>query len=509
MNKRIVFGAAILAVAVLYLSLAVFSEKITYGSDRDAFLVAHVAELLAHHQPYEPSRLPGFPVFERCMSFFVSQTDARPAKVMVAACSIAVVALVFYLGLLAGGETLTVLLVGIFFAVVPLWMMTSFVAMDYTVSILFVIAAAKVFSFCSKPSIRLPGALEASAVVGILIALGVSTRLTAFLFLPSAIGAIIFDKQGRPWAIRISIIAGLIISSSLFSVLFLYPVIHLYGIKFLSGTRGYHTLLQAFIWEIQQLFSLGGGLIGSAGIVVLTCIAISNLRGRIIEHIWTRQGWAIRTVFLFSIFNTICYYLNPDKASYYLPLLIGTALFLIIGLRRKNWPLLLAGIAIMAGSLFWQVNLRHHHFQVEPGLVKDEWQRQKKDKALYDAMIPIVNNQDSTRLLFGFPSTDRMLVWFFDKASIYKVIPHPNCKTMWGTWSYYPEPVYNIGNLLATDPPQLFSQDNTNQLRALLETRNIKEIILVRSPAEIRLNAFSNLPGFFSEGRVCRELRYF
>lgn len=79
--QRWSFISVLSVIAAIYFSLALFSERISFGSDRDDYLVGYSAERISHHRAYEASRLPGFPVFECLISYFVSSRDARPAKV--------------------------------------------------------------------------------------------------------------------------------------------------------------------------------------------------------------------------------------------------------------------------------------------------------------------------------------------------------------------------------------------------------------------------------------------
>lgn len=502
-KKSIIMSfVVLLAVSIVYISLALFSEKLSFGADRDDFLVAYSAQRIAHHQSYEPSRLPGAPLFERMVALSISSfRDARPAKIMIAFCSIIMVGLVMLLGFMAGGDRRIVPWSGLLFAVVPVWVQTSFVAMDYSLSLLMITVAALILSLC--PTKKPTGAFALSIVAGVFLALGISARLTAVLFLPAAVFVILFDNRPKV-LVRVAVLAGFTISSSM-SLLFYKPIISLYGIHFLSCWPAHYTALGSVRAEVKLLFALAGGIAGAATIAFLGVILFKNLKGHLKERVWNQQGWGIRTFLLFSFLNTLFYLLLPNKITYYLPLLPGVAILFAIGLRPKDRPFLLISIALLIVCSFVQIEATYiPRAMIKPGLVMTEWKEQKRDKLLFEGMEGLLADSGKKIFVFGFPATDRMLVWFFDKTAIYENLPHPDCWTMWGAKTVYPEPIYSIGRLLATDPPQALSKWNTSRLENIISTNGINEIVLIRSPIDEPVE----IPNLLCQYRHCRELKY-
>jgi hypothetical protein len=501
--RSLLYSVAVLFFAAgVYVTLALFSERLSFGSDRDDFLVAYSAERLALLHVYEPSRLPGTPVLERAVSFLVSSyRDARPAKVFVALCSTVMVGLVLLLGYMAGGDRRIVPLAGLLFAAVPVWIQVSFMVMDYSLALLLVTFAAFLLSYCQTS--KMFGAIVLSVAAGFFLALGIGSRFTAVLFLPAAAIVIPFDSRvsGR---LRGGAFAGLVLSASL-SLLLYKPAIDLYGIKFLSCWPSHLALPGLLRAETNALVGLAGGAAGAAMAALLLFFVFRNLKGRIFSSIWEHQGWGIRIILLYSLFNTLFYIVLPNKVTYYLPLLPGCILLFMIGLRSSRRLLVVAAVAVFVMSSFVKTGIsRRHVISFETGQVELEWQQQGRDRQLYEKTSALVADSSRQVLYLGYPATDRMLVWFFDKVKTAEVLTHPNCRTMWGTPTIYPEPVYLINNNLATDQPHFLADDNTARIEAILAERKVEKIVAIRSPRGEPVQ----IPERLCRDRACEELVY-
>ena len=167
--------------AGLYLSLALFSERLSYGSDRDDYLILSALRL-SHHLSWEPSRMPGFPVFERIVSWVALPGDARGAKATVAVCSLACAfVLLLVLGFRSGkdprtrapcrhppcgGPALAAVLIH------------GHGLQCHT--FLFVLGAAVLLELCSSRNVT--SAFAISIAAGLLLGLGIGSRLTSAYF---------------------------------------------------------------------------------------------------------------------------------------------------------------------------------------------------------------------------------------------------------------------------------------------------------------------------------------
>ncbi|MBN2188998.1 MAG: hypothetical protein JW699_06060 [Chitinispirillaceae bacterium] len=501
--RSLLQSAAVLFIAAgVYITLALFSERLSFGSDRDDFLVAYSAERLALQHVYEPSRLPGTPVLERAVSFLVtSYRDARPAKLFIAFCSTAMVGLLLLCGYMAGGDRRIVPLAGLLFAAVPVWVQVSFMVMDYSLALLLVTFAAFLLSYC--PTSKTSGAIVLSLVAGFSLALGIGSRFTAVLFLPAAAIVIVFDSRvsGR---LRGAVLAGVALSASL-SLLWYKPTIDLYGIKFLSCWPAHLALPGLLRAEIDAIIGLAGGAAGTAIAALLLFLVFKNLKGRLFSSIWERQGWGVRIILLYSLFNTLFYIVLPNKVTYYLPLLPGCILLFMIGLRPGRRRIIAVAVAVVVVSSFVRVGIsRRHVLSFEAGQAALEWKQQGRDRQLYEKTRTLVADSSRQVLCLGYPATDRMLVWFFDKVKTAEVLTHPNCRTMWGTPTIYPEPVYLINNILATDQPHFLSEHNTARIEAILTERNIERITAISSPRGEPVL----IPEKLCRGRTCEKLKY-
>ncbi len=504
-RSRASFGPLIVVMillAGLYLLLALFSERLSYGSDRDDYLVAISALRLSHHLSWEPSRMPGFPVFERIVSWVALPGDARGAKATVAVCSLACVVLLLVLGFRSGKDPRIVLLAGILLAVVPLWLQSSFMVMDYSVALFFILGTGVLLELCSSRNVT--SAFAISIAAGLLLGLGIGSRLTSAAFLPAAAAACIIDKRTIA-AKKVAVLSGLVFTAAASALWFYKPAFDTCGIGFLSSTHVHTSLAYALKFASYQLIGLCGGMVGCGALLALTSTAILTLRSGLVDQLWHRRGWGFRTIFLFAFISTGCYILNPDKDFYFLPLLTGMMLLFIVGLKARHRFLLAVAVLLMAGSSFIQVYpLGFHGLEIRRGQVLDELRRQRMDRSLFDVFQSLTRNRHDQTILIGYPATDRMIAWFYDSTSVAAILPHPFGRTLWGTPTFYPDKVYEIRGMLLADPPLLQSQSTLAKLDTLVEKRGMDTVRLVRSwiqePVEI--------PAAWYRGKNCSEVFY-
>jgi hypothetical protein len=491
-----------LLLSALYLSLALFSERLSFGSERDAYLVGISAQRLAHHQAWEPSRTPGFPVFERLVSWVFLPGDVRGGKVLVAFFSLGAIFIFLILGLRSGRNQHVVLLVAILFGLIPLWVQSSIIILDYSASIFFALAVGVLLERCPFRTAR--GAFLVAIATGIVLALGTGCRITTVLLLPAIALAVLFDKN-KNTGIKASFISGVAIVTVAGSAFLYKPAFDRYGIDFLNTTHIPLALVADMKMVVYQLIRFWGGIAGCAVILVTIVIAFRNMRTRLIERLWTRQGPGIRSLFLYVFFNTACYLLNPEKVTYFLPLLIGIMLVFAISLEKRDRFILAGAVAVMALGSFVQIYPRGFHgVEMQRGQVLSEWRYQQMDRSLFNACQSLIMEPHPRTTLFGYPATDRIVVWFYDRIRVAEILPHPYGRTLWGTRTFYPDRVYELDSMLLIDPPLLLSGGTVAKLNILMNARGITNIIEVRSwmrePFEV--------PAALRQGKKCTELCY-
>jgi hypothetical protein len=497
-GRRSTIAAILLGTALLYLSLAFFSERRSFGSDADGGLVAYAALRLAAHEPYTPSRLPGFPVFEKLESFFISPSDARAAKCAVALCSTAVIALFIAISLRAGGDRSMTPLVGLLLAIVPVYIHGSFILMDFTFSLLMVLVASIFLSSCASGGTS--RAIVPAACAGAALSLAIGARISAVFFLPAAVLVVAIDKT-QSARLKAAVIAGLTVSSA--AAFFFYkPLIDIYGTDFLS--RYYGPLPLSFLMkkEFGVVMALCGGLIGLVAAGVLVAVALKNLRGRLVRRAWTDQRWGVRALFIFAIVNSCFYALNPNKAAYHLPLALCFALIAAIGLRRVDRWLLFSVMAVFAASSFVQVIPRNHRLMTAaPGFLVSELREQEEDKALYDRLAHLVDDPAERLVVFERASAQ---AWFYGRARIVGRIVQPSCFPMLGGPPFFRSPVFQAGGCFFCDPELLHHDRSVKALDSLLRTMKVNEVLFLRLPGEAPLDK----PDALCASRNCREAGY-
>ncbi len=488
--------------AGLYLSLALLSERLSYGSERDGYLVGISAQRLTHHQSWEPSRTPGFPVFEYLVSWVFTSTDARRAKAVVALFSLAVIALFMILGLRANKDRKVILLVAVLFSLVPLWLQSSFLVLDYSVSLFCAVAVGVLLEAASFAKLR--SVFLYSLAAGVMLAFGIGSRITTALLLPAVMTAVILDKNTKTLSktLCISVIA---LSATVGAVVFYKPAYDLFGIGFLNTTHVPIPFVANMKMVMYQLLHLGGGVAGSLVLLVLIVIATRNIKSRWLDRLWTERGVGIRSLLLFAVFNTMCYLRNPEKATYFLPLLVGIMLILVISLQwRDRFILAVAVVVMVVGSIIQIFPAGIAKLEIIHGQVLDEWRHQQMDRPLFAAFQSLITDSHRQTLLIGYPATDHMVVWFYDSTRVVETLPHPFGRTLWGTPTFYPDNVYEIRGMLLADPPLLLSGFTRAKLDILLAQRGIDTVNLVRSwirePVEI--------PAAWRRGKTCLEVFY-
>lgn len=381
--------------SLLYLTLALASEPVSWGSDDDAYLVADSA-LRIQRGTYIPSRLPGNPLHEFLVALVANPERGTPAKLVSA------LAAILALGLVAAlirrrtrASPAAALLATALFSLWPVWVRATFEVMDYTLGLALVLLSVWFLARLEDPDGGWPQSLGAGVCAG----LAVATRLSWALFAAAVIALFLLDsiqkgerrKQGmlRAGAFLAGLVAGLP---------FFIPLLMRYGLGFLTY---YGTTHWNLVEYIRANFRMGLDFLGmgSQGVLLVALFRGCSRRGAWRE--WVRGPVWRRALLLNAGFLVLLLLNKPFEALYLLPLLPVIGLALAngepeTGAGRRTYLRLLAVSVVVAaaGMVFtadfrlvrgmWDGSPRAGLFE---GLVAREWKAQAGDRAVHDLMM--------------------------------------------------------------------------------------------------------------------------
>jgi hypothetical protein len=315
MSWKLCAATVSLVIITGYCGAAFLSEKCSYGYDGDAFLSALSALNLKAHGEYVPSRLPGFPLFERLLSLTVHPGDARNSKLLLATISFTNIMLLFFLlgrmNVPRGIASLICLAAAVF----PLSVQCAMVVMDYQVMLFFALSAALLFpQGGGRP---LAAGLRAFGA-GLLVSLAISSRITAALFVAGLCLVLMFDKQqGNGRWMRLGLFC---LGSAALAPFFYLGACRIYGMHFLSGYPRDYTLIELLAENVRVAMRFFGGLVGIAALAVaLWPLARPGNWSPLVKS-WGAFPTGIRAFVSFGLLNSLFYFLHPYEAAYHLPL---------------------------------------------------------------------------------------------------------------------------------------------------------------------------------------------
>lgn len=301
---------------LLFLVLIIILPRIPllfmgYGSDGDSWRIARSASMLWNEGSYQPSRPPGFPVFEFLNAPFVGLGGSVYSNTFTL--------IVFIISVFLFGKILTITktpsrnLILWTYALFPILWKNSTVTMDYIIGLTFILVS---LLFILNKNY---------ALSAIILGLAIGTRFTHILFLFQIF--ILVEGSDKPKKMLIFAIISLIISGFCY-----FPAISQDGyfektFKYFSEVHRYTVFQQAAAFLYRSIYTFG--LLGSLSIVLFFFLSYK----RIIELIKLKDK-----VLQFSIITVVMvlstFLLMPDEREYLIPMI--PFLLIIIGNTYKK-----------------------------------------------------------------------------------------------------------------------------------------------------------------------------
>lgn len=469
------FAALWAIVFVLYSLLALFSERKSYGEESDSFLCARSALSIARNADYAPSRLPGFPLFERILSYTVDPTDARKSKLFIAAISALNILLLFFLfRRMNTPEDISILLCSAvsFF---PLYLQYSFVVIDYPLMIFFVLSSALIFPSLEATLFSL---VTQSFVSGLFISLAISTRLTS-VFFAAALGVVLVFRKttaSRRWCAFFAFCAG---TAAIAPVLY-RDVYLLYGPHFLSSYPRDGALQGRIIDNGRIFVRFWGGLLGCAAMAAVCWPLVRKVRSTTLLKAWHSVPAGALAFVGFALINMLFYITKPDKISYHMPFVFAGAVVLAIfsaQLTRRRLMLFVAGIAI--GNAAVLLPSRTSFLKVVPGPVVEELSSERKQRGMYRMLKSISEDSSARSLFLGYAAVECAPVWFFDSCRICARIFHPTCCAFfWKSATDYEYPAYICKNLVLGSPLHLQTSRGKSAIDSIIDAYAVTRVYI-------------------------------
>lgn len=328
-----------------------------YGSDGDGWRVAWSASMLWHGDSYQPSRFPGFPVYEMLSAPLVGLGGSLLSNAGTLAAFVA--ALLLFHQLLGQWEVPSTKLLTVTFAFLPILWKNSAVTMDYCWGLCGILAA---FVLAARRRYLL-----AAALIGI----AAGTRITHVVFLLPI--AVLLDHKS--WARSL---AGMACMTAGATVICYLPVLLRPGLmpdvlKYLADVRSYPFSLRLGFFAYRSIYSVG--LLGAAAAV--GALAASLPAFRMLLRDFDRRF--VASLLALAVMGALFFMLS-DEREYLIPAMP----FLLIILGKILRPAYLRVVAVLLLSYSFisfdlathQFGRQHLTFRLSPGmLIFDAGQR--------------------------------------------------------------------------------------------------------------------------------------
>lgn len=500
-SRYLYSSLCILSLLLLYLTLAFFSEKISFGSDNDASLVAYSAQLIQNDRAYLPSRLPGSPGFEALMSLFISSKDARLAKCIIAIFAVGAVLLLLYICWAAGCDPDVSLFSVLIFSLYPVVVQNTFVMMDYHVSLFFILLAS-ILLHRSQSHVQSISSFFA-LLAGLAVAFATSVRITSLLYAPLVIAIVVFDSK-VPLSSRIRLMASFAIGLSAVGLFFI-PLITLYGVNFLSGYFINISIKSLILYNALAAIKIFGGILGFAFFSIIGLLLVKEMHIQSPVKIWMRLSWGLRALILFGILNSIYFFKHPYELAYHIPLLASLSIVMALWFPYRFRLLLSCTIVVLILSSFFIITPNFKPgIGITQGSVLNEWQKQKNDRVIFKKFESIINNSNEPIIVIGYLPSANVPVWFFNEISAADSFLHTNNYTLWGTLSGIHALTYRIGNTYWSGLIPFHTRRGIEQFIDMLNKKTIETILFIASSEEERFE----LPAEVCAGKKCIHYTY-
>ncbi len=331
-NTRRFLVVLILAVVVTRLPLL----PLGYGSDGDGWRVAWSASTLWHSGNYQPSRFPGFPVYEILSAPFIG--IGGPLLSNAATLLAFMITILLFRMLLREWEIPSANILVATFAFLPILWKNSTVTMDYLWGLLCVVAAF------------LLGARKRYLIGAAMIGLAAGTRVTHILFL-LPLAYLVGDSAWVRTVARMAVVAAAVTLGCYLPVLLRPELMHDLA-AYLADIRTFSLSQRIGFFVYRAVYSLG-----LAGVLAIGVFGIASWK------IWRN---ALRTNdrrFVASLLGVslmlALFFLLADEREYLIPALP----FLLVMLGMTFRPRVLGIVALLLLSeAFVSLDVVSHDF---------------------------------------------------------------------------------------------------------------------------------------------------
>ncbi|MDI6766306.1 MAG: glycosyltransferase 87 family protein [Bacteroidota bacterium] len=310
LGKNKYFLPTIILVLIVILP-RIYSLFLGYGSDGDSWRVAHTASLLWNDGSYEPSRPPGFPVFEFLISPFVGSGGSVYSNTFTL--------IIFFISVFLFGKILAISktpsrnIILWTYALFPILWENSTVTMDYVLGLTFILMS---FLFILNNNFVLSA---------IFLGLAVGTRLTHLLFLFPLF--LLVEDSNKLKKILILTVTTLIVSAICYLPVISQSEQWQGTIRHFTEAIRYPFFHQVAAFSYRSVYTFG--LLGS--LVVILFFILSHRR--ITELIKGNQK-ILKSSILAILLMLGSFFLMPDEREYLIPMI--PFLLIIIGITYRK-----------------------------------------------------------------------------------------------------------------------------------------------------------------------------
>lgn len=346
-----------------------------YGLDGDSWSVAITAKLLHEHGIYIPSRLPGYPVHEMLCSLLSSFGYAGLNMVSVIFSTLAVLCFALILRTL---RFKYVFLAATAFAFVPAFFIHSTTAIDYNISLAFILAA---MYFMLK---------ERLVVAGLLTGLAIGSRITAGAMLIPFLIMLIQNESGKKNSFNIFKLAATALATA---VICYIPLLEKYGWSFFT----YYNVPYPSIPKVLYKFSIEvWGVLGVAGIIVSTILFFLPAKYTARKFLFPRsvnERFVIAWLVAIDLY-IIAFLKLPMEAGYLMP--VVPFVIMIYGKYLYNRAFIFFCLMIIASSLFCTISPAERYDAASPSFLSAGFSA-GGEKLIFDILQGPVCSYESRR----------------------------------------------------------------------------------------------------------------
>lgn len=329
-----------------------------YGRDPDAYRVVSVARTILNDGVYEASRLPGYPVHEYLVALTAGANGPVVPNGLTALFSCA--AFVFLSLILRVHQIRHHLLMAFAFALTPVVYINSVVTMDYMIALALSLGGVY-FGIVGRP-----------IIAGVMVGLSIGSRITAAAILPPLVLWMMLEAGTFRPSRRI---VQLCLTATAVAVVCFFPVIHRYGLAFLTYSDSVPYPTQQEFWR-KVIVGVGGD-VGVVSLLVLVS-TLPFVLARRWPAVTQRDRNTLAMCFGMIVIYFALFIRLPHEAAYLIPAVPFVAVVVALVLP---WRLSVALALLMLPSSFVSLGPNGRPYLAGPILV-DYWARQASSREM-------------------------------------------------------------------------------------------------------------------------------